>query len=190
MNEQFRKLLKDFSKVGNVQKTVILKYKGKVPDEIIELWEEYGYGSFYNGFFKVINPDEFMEVYGLLVVDTMDEIPIFTTGMGDIIAYDTSMNSFTDYFFRYGTAECMPEDNLQGIADLFEFECLGNEWFVYLPYEEAVNKYGQLEYNQCFGYTPLLSLGGYENVESLKKVDLMVHLEIISQLQEPFSWDD
>ena len=35
MNEQFRKLLKDFSKVGNVQKTVILKYKGKVPDEMI-----------------------------------------------------------------------------------------------------------------------------------------------------------
>ena len=189
MNEQFRKLLKDFSKVGNVQKTVILKYKGKVPDEIIELWEEYGYGSFYNGFFKAINPDEFMELYGQLVVNTTEDIPIFVTGMGDIISFCRNTGSFMEYFSRHGVIEAIP-NLFQGLADIFEFDGIRDEWLVYHPYEEAVNKYGQLEYSQCFGYTPLLSLGGYENVESLKKVDLMVHLEIISQLQEPFSWDD
>lgn len=131
MDNQFRGLLKDFDKVGDVEKTIIEKYKGIVSNEIIELWKDYGYGSFYNGFFKIINPDKFMNLYGLLIVNTTE----------------------------------------------------------YLPYEEAISKYGKLEYEQCFGYTPLLSLGGYEHVDSLEKVDLMTHLEVIAQLQEPYVWD-
>lgn len=188
MDKQFKELLKDFNKVGDVEEDVIAKYKGIVSNEIIELWREYGYGSFYNDFMKIINPDEFMEVYGLLVVNITEDIPIFVTGMGDIIIYARSTGSFIDYLSRYGIVEFIP-NHLEGLADELEFEYTREEYLAYLPYEEAVSKYGKLEYNQCFGYTPLLSLGGNENVDSLEKVDLMTHLEIIAQLQEPYVWE-
>lgn len=188
MNKQFEELLKDFNKVGNVEKNIIEKYKGIVSDEIIELWKKYGYGSFYNDFMKIINPDEFMEVFNLLVVNITDDIPIFITGMGDIIIYTKSTGSFIDYLTRYKTVEYIP-NQLEGLADELDFEYTREEYLVYLPYEEAINKYGNPDYSQCFGYSPLLSLGGCENVNSLKKVDLMTHLEIISQSQKPYIWD-
>lgn len=188
MNKQFGELLKDFNKVGDVEENVIAKYKGIVSDEIIQLWKKYGYGSFYNGFMKIINPEEFMEVYRSLVANITEDIPIFITGMGDIIIYTRSTGSFIDYLVRYGSVEYIP-NHLEGLADELEFEYTREEYLAYLPYEEAVNKYGKLEYDQCFGYTPLLSLGGYEKVDSLEKVDLMTHLEVIAQLQEPYIWD-
>ena len=49
-------------------------------------------------------------------------------------------------------------------------------------YTEAVNRLGKLEHDECFGYVPLLGLGGSEKVENLKKVKIREHIEIISQL--------
>ena len=44
------------------------------------------------------------------------------------------------------------------------------------PYFEAVEKYGEPGYDECFGYGPLLSLGGKESVTHLKKVKYEVFL--------------
>ncbi len=56
------------------------------------------------------------------------------------------------------------------------------------PYKEAVEKYGSLKYEECFGYEPLLSLGGNESVENIKKLNFRIHLDIISQFQDVISF--
>ena len=55
-------MLRDFKKEKEMPKEVIEKYKGQVPDEIIEIWENYGLGSFLNGYLRVINPDDYKEL--------------------------------------------------------------------------------------------------------------------------------
>jgi hypothetical protein len=40
-------MLRDFKKEKEMLKEVIEKYKGQVPDGIIEIWENYGLGSFF-----------------------------------------------------------------------------------------------------------------------------------------------
>ena len=57
-----------------------------------------------------------------------------------------------------------------------------NKYFELNKYNEAVAKWGELEYDQCFGYVPLLSLGGSEKVENLDKVKIREHIELITQL--------
>lgn len=49
-------------------------------------------------------------------------------------------------------------------------------------YKDAVAKLGELEFDECFGYTPLLGLGGSEKTENLEKVNTKVHIELITQL--------
>lgn len=39
------------------------------------------------------------------------------------------------------------------------------------PYPEALKTYGELDYDECFGYAPRLGLGGGEKVENLKKLN-------------------
>lgn len=64
---------------------------------------------------------------------------------------------------------------------------LGDDYFIekyfQIPqYIEAVNKLGKLEQDECFGYVPLLGLGGSEKVQNLKKVKIREYIELISQL--------
>ncbi|CAH0437470.1 Conserved hypothetical protein [Clostridium neonatale] len=51
------------------------------------------------------------------------------------------------------------------------------------PYFEAIKKYGEPEYDECFGYESLLSLGGKERIENLKKVNYEVHITIMCEVQ-------
>ncbi|WP_341946480.1 GAD-like domain-containing protein [Microbacterium sp. LWH11-1.2] len=48
--------ISDFVHHGTVEPEVVEAFRGRVPDEVIELWETYGYGSFASGFLRVINP--------------------------------------------------------------------------------------------------------------------------------------
>lgn len=57
------------------------------------------------------------------------------------------------------------------------------EKYLEIPqYIEAVKCLGQVEHNECFGYVPVLGLGGSENVENLSKVKIKEHIEVITQL--------
>ena len=49
-------------------------------------------------------------------------------------------------------------------------------------YHEAVEKHGELDYAQCFGFVPLLALGGFKDVDHLDKVKILEHLYLISEL--------
>jgi hypothetical protein len=46
--------------------------------------------------------------------------------------------------------------------------------------------YGSLAYDECFGYVPLLGLGGFERVKNLQKVKIKEQLMLITELLGPF----
>jgi len=52
----------DFVREKDCPGTVLEKYKELVPSEIIDIWQQYGLGSFKNGFLKTINPDEYIGI--------------------------------------------------------------------------------------------------------------------------------
>ena len=57
-----------------------------------------------------------------------------------------------------------------------------NDFFELKQYNKAVAKYGELAFEECFGYTPLLCLGGRKKITNLDKVDIKVHIELITQM--------
>jgi hypothetical protein len=67
--------------------------------------------------------------------------------------------------------------------DYFFDDFFQKRYWQWNPYFDAVEKYGEPEYDECFGYEPLLSLGGKENVENLKKVKYEVHLTLMGEIQ-------
>ena len=67
---------------------------------------------------------------------------------------------------------------IQNLEDDYFLE----KYFQISRYTEAVDKLGKLEQDECFGYVPLLGLGGSEKVQNLKKVRIREHIELISQM--------
>mgnify|MGYP003552373597 FL=1 len=56
------KYLIDFKSYKKVPSEMIIKYTKLVPNEIIDLWSNYGFGTFMQGYFKSVNPEEFKEI--------------------------------------------------------------------------------------------------------------------------------
>lgn len=81
-------IFSDFIKFETVDEEVILKYKDKLPEELIEIWKKYGFGTFVNDFLKIINPDDYLDILERSYLRYERAIPIFTTAMGDIIVWE------------------------------------------------------------------------------------------------------
>lgn len=180
MNEDMKKVFSDFKLYKKVDKNIIDKYKDIVGKDVVEIWEKYGFGSTFNGYFKIINPDDYQELLEQTYIMPFDDIPVFITGMGDIITCD-SMGSFTILDYRHQRIKVLwTEKEIEW--DCF-YESFYEKYWKWNPYFEAVEKYGEPEYNECFGYEPLLSLGGKESIENLKKVNFEVHITIMGEIQ-------
>ena len=53
---------------------------------------------------------------------------------------------------------------------------------LFRSYEDAIKLYGKLQNNECFGFVPLLPLGGKKEANCLEKVNIKVHIELITEL--------
>ncbi|WHY98062.1 T6SS immunity protein Tdi1 domain-containing protein [Peribacillus simplex] len=166
-----------------IDKEVIDKYKEKIPEQITEIWRQYGFGSILKGYLKLVNPDVFEELLKDVYIRSEGAIPLFATSMGDIIVWEKG---------RYLNLLNFRKGNVNVISAGFDFflDDLNDNSFIveeleWNPYPEAVDKYGEPDFDECFGYTPLLGLGGPDKVENLKKVKLMEHIYLITQFMGP-----
>lgn len=177
MSEQ---LFKDYIIENRADEELCSKYEGTLPDELLDLWRRYGFGSFMGGYLKVINPIEYQE----LIIETYFRggisVPIFVTAFGDVIAWEE--NKYIRMIkYKNGSFKGMVSGFKFFFSDLQE-ESFIQRFFEISKYNEAVKMWGNIKYDECFGYVPLLGLGGSEKVENLKKVKIREHIEIISQL--------
>ena len=147
-------MISDFVKVADMPKEVIENYKDKVPVELVEIWENQGLGTFLNGYLKVINPEDYSELVRDSYFRGDIAIPIFATAFGDMIVCEEGkylrMVKYKDGVF------------ITILENLPLFLRFVNDSELQL-YKEAVEKYGMLDYDQCFGFVPLLEIvGKYE----------------------------
>ena len=174
------RILEDFKAISTVSNELINKYKTKLPEEVVMIWQEYGFGTFYNGYLKVINPDDFIVSLEKSYFQGYVSIPIFATAFGDLITWEK--NQFVGIVkYRYGDNDIISDGFEFFIDDVTDGE-LDEEYLSISQYNEAIKKYGSLEYDECFGYVLLLALGGKESVDNLKKVKILEHIALVTEM--------
>lgn len=99
----FEKMLKDFTKVADMLQEVIEKYKEQVPAELLQIWQEDGLGAFLDGYLKVINPDDYLELLQDSYFRGDVAFPMFITAFGDIITWEK--NEFVG-IVKYNLQDC------------------------------------------------------------------------------------
>ena len=173
--------LPDFVRVAVVPAQVRAKYESLLPAELIELWDEYGFGTFYDGFLRVINPDEYLDVFAESYERSAGAIPIMLTGMGDIVYWQDGFVEVVLY--RTGRLVTLAK----GVNMLFIklFAGLSDESLAVAPFREGVSVLGRPDFDECFGYVPLLGLGGPKKVDHLKRVKVREHILLIATMVGP-----
>lgn len=171
------RILDDFRIEKKVPPDLIDAYRNKIPKLIIQIWEDYGFGSFMNGFLRTIDPNEFQDILQRAYYMGTKSLPVFVTALGDMIVWEEN-TYLTILRFRHGTFSIMEKGCSYFLNDLTDDEYI-EEFFKPQNYYIALQKQGTLKYDECFGYVPLLCLGGPEDANWLKKVKLLEHLELI-----------
>lgn len=180
-------IFQDFKFRAEVPTEVYHKYENKLPKQVLEVWEKYGFGSVLNGYLKIVNPDDYESLVSETYLRNSNTTVLFVTAMGDVILWDDAGEDekyIVQVNYRKGKTSVIEAGFDYFFEDLEEagFKEKNLDW---KPYSEALEKYGEPAFDECFGYTPLLGLGGAEKVENLKKVKLKEHILIITQFMGP-----
>ncbi|MEZ0611149.1 GAD-like domain-containing protein [Fibrella sp. WM1] len=164
-------------------------YRNVLPSAIITIWQEYGYGIFADGYLRFINPDDWTEFVKKYIENTGYEyIPIAVSAFGDLFVWKTKKEGFLElYDFRHGDFKTVSTST--GLDILFDMDFLDDS-FIWdelnaSNYKSIKVKLGTPNYDQCYGYVPLLALGGRESIEHIQIVDLRVHMELMAQVSGP-----
>lgn len=164
----------------DIEQELLQKYKTIVPDELIKVWEDYGFGRLMRGYLKVINPEDYQELLNETYFRGNVSVPILATAFGDIVTLEEGQY-IGMVKYKNGNFVILAKSFKRFVQNLEDDYFLG-KYFQISQYTEAVNKLGKLEWDECFGYMPLLGLGGSEKVDNLSKVKIREHIELISQM--------
>lgn len=175
----------DFVPHAPVQPEIIEAYRGRVPDEIVEIWEQYGYGTFADGFLRVIDPAVYESEIGEGIGKTQGDgiaIPIMVTGLGDLITWEPSLG-IVAIQYRLGDTYGMGS-RVRSVLRLVEDGLILSRLRAEI-FSEAVAAHGALPYEESFIFVPLLSLGGPAKVENLHKRETLTAIQLMVDLQGP-----
>ena len=185
MYEKF--LVKNLNSIRQaVDDTFIAKYADMSYAELTTLWQEAGLGSYCNGMLKIINPSDYQDVLNSCYVMDYDKssLPFMCTAFGDVFAYvkNPKLNNYIVYLnIRYGTYLILP-DNLAALLNKIIFnQSFLKGWFDLENYSVMQEKLGTPDFDECFGYSPLLTMGGSENLENIKIVKTLPYIDINTQ---------
>ncbi|MBB2985584.1 GAD-like domain-containing protein [Terracoccus luteus] len=176
----------DFVTQAPVPDDVVERYRGRVPDELVEIWRTYGYGTFAHGFLRVIDPALYEAKVGDCIGKTQGDgvaIPIMATGLGDLVTWEPSVGVIGILYREHRTVGLAGTlDNFLFIVDLDGPEELSDSlhWDLF---PEAVEAHGPLPYDESFVFVPLLSMGGKARVENLHKRSTIESIQVAVDLQ-------
>ena len=66
----------------------LLYTSDQVPAELVQIWQEDGLGTFLDGYLKVINPDDYLELLQDSYFRGDVAFPMFVTAFGDIVTWE------------------------------------------------------------------------------------------------------
>ncbi len=173
---------------------IIKKYRGKLPESILEQWHLFGFAGYLNGLYWITNPDDYAEV----IYDWLEETPLPDDDVYHVLARSAfgelliwGERNYGRYYIK--TMEGILHDNGEQLESA---EFYGSDFFFlpkknYLDYtdkngnklfDRAVKKLGVLKADEMYAFEPALALGGEESLQHLTKVNLPVHMKLLKQV--------
>jgi hypothetical protein len=203
-DEDFEVFIDEFGEATHrvkVPEEAIVKWREKLPDQLLTYWKDEGWCGYANGLFWIVNPEDYEDLVDEWLENTsLEEIDAFhvvgRTAFGDLYVCGERTGVSLTINCLLNTILALPKDlkpksqedldwSVKSFIGLTVDECdLKDESGTPL-FERAVAKLGPLESDEMYGFEPALVLGGKMQLENVVKLKLDVHLTILRQLASP-----
>ena len=167
-------------------------FRGRVPAELLDFWQEYGFGNYGGGLLKIINPADYIDTLTLWLSSQEGCLPILMTGFGTLFIYRKLSETADDmclldiHYRRSGSFSASFSDFFEQIVPT---ESFANQFLRVDLFQEAFARQGQLTENEIFFFVPALSLGGAESVQYVEKGDAAVHQNLLFEMGAAHSYE-
>ena len=201
LDDRFAWFLKKFGEPQNVApviKEVVDKYRGHLPNRLLEYWQQYGFCGFKDGIFWIVNPDDYKDTMDSWLKGTgVDELDTFhviaRSGFGELFLWGEktgqswNIEPVNGRLFNQGNDEKdiaagKANDRVQGFFSVIKVNSVNLEDVdTDEPlFEQAVDKFGPLKPDEMFTFEPALFLGGEQTFQTVNKVNLFIQSEILA----------
>lgn len=153
--------------------------KDLLPDDLLALLSR-GEGSYMNGYLWIVDPLDYQDTLEEVYTPVEQPSTCFARdAFGGLYTWEGESIVYINV--RYGTSTVIGRKTSVFFNNIItDWEYLSEQLHLenFYPAKEAL---GDLSFDECYGYVPLLGLGGSEKVENLQKVKIKEHLSIIAQ---------
>ena len=179
----------------------IQRYRGTLPDQLLEYWSEHGWCGYGDGIFWMVNPQEYNGVVASWLegtaLETIDNYHVIArSAFGDLYLWGEKTGAslkITSVLSRYRVHNSIyvGDKMNKGVKAFMASKRVDTNDYGDL-FKPARQKLGQLGPDEMYGFTPAIMLGGPDNLEHLAKVKIVEHLMLLSQISElkPFALSD
>ena len=164
---------------------MLSQFQGKLPAELLDFWQEYGFGNYGGGLLKIIDPTDYIDTLTLWLGEQEDCFPILMTGFGTLFIYRKRSETAGDmclldiHYRRSGSFST-------GFSDFFErilpAENFAEQFLRVDLFQEASAKHGGLAQNEIFFFAPALAFGGAESIQYVEKGNAVVHQHLLFEM--------
>ncbi|EPM60566.1 hypothetical protein A262_07934 [Pseudomonas syringae pv. actinidiae ICMP 19073] len=201
MDEVFSIFLKIFGEPFGRQEvpmSSIERYKGKLPDLLLQYWSEHGWCGYGEGIFWMVNPQEYegvtaswiqgtelenQDTYHLIARSAFGELYFWGEETGASLKITSIVSRCTTFI------SSLPKDQMD---KRFQNFLLSSE-VEYNDFDDlfqpAKKKLGTLSHDEMYGFVPAVMLGGSDALDNLKKVNSVEYLVFLSQLSDLETYD-
>lgn len=177
----------------------IERYRGKLPDKLLEYWREIGFSGFMNGLIWIVDPAEYEDDMDAWLGETKiverDAYHVIArSGFGDLYLWGEKTGH--KYVIHSARAWVIEKDGDENeIAKSGPERPLKRFMAVQTPsyadildtnknplFAQAVAKFGGLAHDEVFAFEPSLILGGTPMLNAVAKRNVHIHLFLLSQL--------
>ena len=172
---------RSFEQVAPIGEETIARFAGLVPAEVAESWRAQGTGIVgEDGFFRVVDPAR-----AATMLDGVFSLPegstvLFTTALGDLVLHANGL--YLVVKSRFGAIDIVEGLSFDELVALIEDPTQRDVAWEWQPYPAARERDGVPEFEECFGFVPLLALGGSNEAGHLQRSALYEHLAVIAEL--------
>jgi hypothetical protein len=183
------------------------EFKGKLPDQLMEYWKEYGISGWGEGIFWTVNPLDYTEVLEAWLAGTpfegKDEYYVIArSAFGELYIWGTNSGNSLDIITPYG--KFFPNETEkqhlerrggdQSIRLFFASQQIDSQDMDDVSdtplFQRAKEKLGPLAHDEMYGFVPVFALGGQAELKNLQKVKIIEHLAFLADVGEKYIMHD
>ncbi|WP_420291494.1 GAD-like domain-containing protein [Burkholderia thailandensis] len=203
-DEDFQVFIDEFGEATHrvdVPKEAIEKWRGKLPDRLLDYWGTEGWSGYSNGLIWFVDPDDYEDLVDEWLdgspLEQIDAFHVFArTGFGKLFLFGEAtgqgvfINCATHSIFA--TERGLKKKNARELENSFRAflgvskdSCELDDDDGKPLFKRAIKTHGPLEPDEMYGFEPAIVLGGKMDLDHLHRVKLDQHLTILRQLAPP-----